>query len=864
MDSRIFEMNEGSFNSADLYQENMRLKRINQALIERVESGRSHQSSGYDSFNHSVVLAEQVRERTDALNDALQKLKTSNALLTQANHQAQVAHQHLIDAVESISDGFVLFDAEKKVLLFNRYFEEICRQASFNIVLGISMNTLISAIKKSGVVVETLRNSSEKMVYRLSNGRWLQVTEQPTLEGGLVVVYTDITDFKLRETRRRERELAQKTRLLQQAVDSLSQGVALVNSQGTLELCNYRFLQLAGLKESASSGVAFSEVMKKSCLPELGKIDVLQRRQVLEQKIKDRGVLEIRLHVLPDGSSVHTLTDITERYLQAESLRESEHWVRMITDHVPAMIAYVKHDYTYSFINRVYEQWYGWPHHSVLGCRLNQAHQSEHLQRLLPYITRALQGEILTFEVDETGGHGQTAHMQRSYVPNRLKDGTIDGIFVMVKDITERHKSAEALHLAYQHLEERVRERTQELMDLNAQLVMEIEERRLVEIRLRDAKQQADNANLSKTKFLAAVSHDLLQPLNAARLFTSALMDQNQKEFSEQPMLHNISHSLDDVETLLGTLVDISKLEAGIITADVNVFPISELLKNLAIEYQQLASSVGLKLNFISSSSLIKSDVHLLARVLRNFLSNSIRYTEQGGRVLLGCRREKDGIWIEVWDTGLGIPEDKQEEIFQEFKRGDHRRQDRGLGLGLAIVEKITRILNHPIRVRSVLGKGSVFSIRVPVSPMQSLIQVNDVSPPECALERLNGAKIWVLDNDASICLAMKKLLEGWGCQVITALSESHLHQKIKKLDMAADVLIVDYHLNDDIDGVSAIERIHNKIGRAVPALMITANYSNELKREMRKLGHTLMHKPVKPMRLKTTLNYLIEIQSTC
>lgn len=841
-----------------LRQENARLKRINAALIERVESCRSYQSEAYASFKHSVVLAEQVRERTDALSDALHELKTSNALLTQASHQAQVAHQHLVDAIDSISDGFVLFDAERKIVLFNRHFESFWQQSTLQISKQMSMQTLNRVIADSGMIAEKLRTSTEQVVYRLNNGRWLQVTERPTLDGGLVVVHTDITDLKLRETRRRERELAQKTRLLQQTVDNLSQGVALVSAKGVLELCNYRFLQLANIAGGYRSGMSFAEVMRDSLLPGLGQPDTQLRGMAREHHLDDGHVLEVRLHVLADGSSVHTLGDITERYRHAEALRESEHWIRMITDHVPAMIAYVRHDFTYSFVNKVYEQWYNWPHNSALGSSLREAHRDEHFRRLQPYISRALQGETLTFEVAETSAGGKNCHMQRSYVPNRLADGSVDGIFVMVKDITERHRNAEALHQAYQHLEERVRERTRELTELNAQLVGEVEERRLAEARLREAKHQADEANLSKTKFLAAVSHDLLQPLNAARLFTSALVEQEKRGADAQSMLKNVSNSLDDVENLLGTLVDISKLDAGVITADIGVFAAEDLLSNLAVEYREMARSAGLQLDFVSSSMLVKSDIHLLARVLRNFLSNAIRYTGQGGRILLGCRRTASSLWIEVWDTGAGIPEDKLDEIFLEFKRGDSQRQDRGLGLGLAIVDKISRILQHRLRVRSRPGHGSVFAIEVPLGHRHELGIQAKSEYQGLVLERLQGARIWVLDNDAAICLAMRNLLEGWGCEVVTALSEAHLAEQTAGLSLPVDVLIVDYHLDDEVDGVGAIARINARLVVPVPALMITANYSNELKQEMRQLGHTLMHKPVKPMRLKTTLNHLL------
>ena len=845
-----------------LQQENRKLRRINAALVERVESGSSQSSESYAAFRHSVILAEQVRERTDALNQTMADLKQSNNLLIDARHKAEVAHQHLIDAIESISDGFVLFDKEQRIVLFNRHFKKFWDKSAYRIGVGTRLNEAKSFIEGTGLVVEKQRSGRQRVLYRLRTGRWLQVTERPTQEGGLVILYTDITELKHSETQRREQALAQKTRLLQQTVDNLSQGVAMVNAQGLLELWNHRFLELCGL-QPIEANCLFAEVMDKSCTALLTPQSVTATGEPLlqqEQRLEDGRMVEIRTHPLPSGGFVNTFTDITERYQHAEALRKSEHWIRLITDHVPAMIAYVKNDFTYEFTNKVYEEWYRWPKDSILGSSLREAHSDEHFTRLEPYINRALQGESLTFDVAETNVLGKARFMQRSYVPNIQSNGEVAGIFVLVRDITERKQTAEALHQAYQSLEGRVRERTLELTQLNTQLVSEIEVRKQVEVRLRDAKREAEEANLSKTKFLAAVSHDLLQPLNAARLFTGSLAERPDAA-DRSTLVKNISNSLEDVENLLGTLVDISKLDAGVIKADMSAFAVNELLDNLAVEFRQLANSVGLQLAFVPSSVLVKSDIHLLARILRNFLSNAIRYTEKG-RVLLGCRRHADSVSIEVWDTGIGIAEDKKEEIFQEFKRGDVQslKQDRGLGLGLAIVDKITRILGHQVRVSSQLGKGSVFSIEVPLAHTDDLQPVQpELEMPIYHLDRLRGARIWVLDNDVAICMAMRTLLEGWGCEVQTGLSEEDLARQVGGFQNEVDLLIVDYHLDNDVNGVDAVFNIHQQRQTPIPTLMITANYSNELKQQMRMLGHTLMHKPVKPMRLKTAINHLLD-----
>lgn len=341
-------------------------------------------------------------------------------------------------------------------------------------------------------------------------------------------------------------------------------------------------------------------------------------------------MLEIRTHALPTGGFVNTFTDITERYRHAEALRASERWIRLITDQVPALIAYLSDELVYEFTNKVYEEWYRWPSGSMLGRCLRDVHGAEHCRRLEPYFERALAGESVTFEIAETALSGEERYMQRSYVPNRQADGRVAGLFVLIRDITERRRTAEALHQAYQNLEQRVRERTAELTTLNDQFKREIHERSQVEARLREAKREAEQANLSKTKFLAAVSHDLLQPLNAARLFTSALQERGSAARDNEALVNNISHSLEDVENLLGTLVDISKLDAGVITPDIAPFELGELLGNLAAEYRQVAASEGLRLDFVACGALVRSDQQLLARILRNLLSNAIRYTREG------------------------------------------------------------------------------------------------------------------------------------------------------------------------------------------------------------------------------------------
>ena len=850
---------------AQLRLENKKLKLINQSLIERVEAGSSMSAAPYAAFEHSAVLAEQVRDRTEALSITMAELKVSNRALKEANQEAALAHQRLIDAIESISDAFVLFDKDRKVILYNSHFSEYWLDVGVNITKGISIHDIRRLTREKGLVTEVYsEESGTAKILHLNNDRWVQISERKTGDDGLVVLYTDITDLKASEAVQREKALAQKSNLLQSTVDNLSQGVSLVNADGLLEIWNNRFLELTNLDTmQVISSPDFESLMEQSevvfLTPQHTLDDNASPLLELEQRLHDGRVIEIKSHPMHSGGYVNTYTDITEHYRYAENLRESERWIRLITDHVPALIAYLGADMCYRFTNQVYDDFYGWPRGSLIGENISRAHGETSFFKLLPYVERALRGESVNFEIEEQNASGENRHMLKSYVPNLDIDGKAVGFFVLIRDITERKRTSEALQQAYLNLEQRVRDRTSELTDLNQKLRLEINERKGMESRLIEAKQEAEQANLSKTKFLAAVSHDLLQPLNAARLFTSALLEHKIPEhiFS---LIKSISNSLEDVESLLGTLVDISKLDAGVIKADIASFRLRELLDNLAIEYKQIAEAENVGFHYQSSELIVSSDATLLARILRNLLTNAVRYTPTGGKVLLGCRRKENSVIIQVYDTGCGVPEDKLDEIFLEFKRltPNHNRQDKGLGLGLAIVDKISRILSHPIHVRSQFGKGSVFSVQVPLGELAPLSLLPD-DHGQGIDAYLSGAKIWVVDNDPAICKGMRVLLEGWGCSVLTATSLNNLQEQVSIGSSSVDLLIADYHLDDDVIGTEVVEAILARRNTVIPVLMITANYSNELKLKMREVGYSLINKPIKPLKLKTTLSHLLK-----
>jgi len=844
---------------AQLKKENIKLKKINSALMQRVEESGENQYAPYTAFEHSLHLAEQVREKTQTLNETLVKLERSNYALKQASNKANLFKQRFIDAIESISEAFVLLDGRGRIILQNSNFANFWSNSGLPITEGANLKDLKDLAKTRGLIRRASPGDAyASPVYQLSDDRWFQLNERRTSEGGWVMIYTDITAVKMAESARYERGMAQKSLLLQNLIDNLSQGVVLISNQNKIEVWNRRFAQISSLSTNLLELIPSIGNMQK--LTELDLAPKLNtNKDYYIQTLTNGTVLEIRDHRLNNGKIIKTYSDITERHRYAESLVKSESWLRLITDNVPAMIAYVGKDLKYQFTNKVYVNWYGGTQGALNGIELEQNRVQSDYKQLKPYVDRALNGESVIFEVTEKNQSGELNYLLKSYVPNRDSKNEVQGFFVLIRDITQRRKNALALQKAHDQLEVRVQERTFQLQSLNDTLQIEVEERRQAETNLLKAKSEAEFANSSKTKFLAAVSHDLLQPLNAAQLFTSSLMD-SPLEGKTQKLLHSVSNSLDDLENLICTLVDISKLDAGVVKADKSSFKLSELLDNLVSEYQHISGQFQVKLHHVRSEVIVHSDSVLLVRILRNFISNAFRYTDNG-KVLLGCRRQGDYVSIEVWDNGTGIAKDQITEIFKEFKRlsSSHTAFRNGLGLGLAIVDKISKVLEHPIMVNSTLGKGSVFSVKVPLGKITHSAQPSDQYNYNLDTSMLTNSKIWLIDNDASVCAGMSELLERWGCVVLTAKCLNHLKQQVDIINDHADILIVDYHLDDDINGLTVANEINQCRNKSLPVMMITANYSKELKNKVNDSDILLLNKPVKPMKLKTSMLYLLK-----
>ena len=364
------------------------------------------------------------------------------------------------------------------------------------------------------------------------------------------------------------------------------------------------------------------------------------------------------------------------------------------------------------------------------------------------------------------------------------------------------------------------------------------------------AKSVADEANISKTRFLAAASHDILQPLNAARLYATSLVERERKG-DEAKLAANVDASLEAVEEILAVLLDISRLDSGAMQPEISSLRVDDILSQLEVEFAPLAHEKGLKLVFLPCSLTVRTDRRFLRRLLQNLVANAIKYTSQG-RVLVGCRRGDKSLRIEVIDTGMGIPTNKQEVIFKEFQRLDQGAQvARGLGLGLSIVERIARILDHKITLRSEVGKGSAFTVELPTGPSiprTSGAQASAVA----AVIPLNSVSVLCIDNNSQVLEGMKALLGGWGCHVMGAAGFEDAMQTLRS-GGRPDVLLVDYHL-DDGDGLQTIAAVRAKLGDDTPAALVTADRSAIVRDKARADEVSVLHKPLKPAILRAFL----------
>jgi two-component system, sensor histidine kinase len=388
------------------------------------------------------------------------------------------------------------------------------------------------------------------------------------------------------------------------------------------------------------------------------------------------------------------------------------------------------------------------------------------------------------------------------------------------------------------------------------QAVIAIENVRLFD-ELQEKSRQLESANLAKSRFLAAASHDLRQPLHALNLFVAQLRDEADPGERSQ-LIARICAAVSAMNELFETLLDMSRLDAGVLEPNLTEFPIERLLKRIETTFTESAREKELRLRVVSSSAWVRSDFILLERIVLNLVSNAVRYTSQGG-VVIGCRHRGIRLHIDVCDSGPGIPQDQQRQIFSEFYQIGGRQPDgrAGLGLGLSIVERLGQLLGHPVELASRPGKGSCFSVSMPLVAARRMT-AEAVEPPATIADPARGRLIVVIDDDALVLEGMRGILQSWGCRVVTGASDTAALAQLAQEGGQPDLIISDFRLASGRTGVEAIERLRGVLDTAIPAFLISGDTGPERLREARASGYQLVHKPVPPMALRTTLNRLL------
>jgi signal transduction histidine kinase/CheY-like chemotaxis protein len=437
------------------------------------------------------------------------------------------------------------------------------------------------------------------------------------------------------------------------------------------------------------------------------------------------------------------------------------------------------------------------------------------------------------------------AHMRAGtpYVTERtLADGSVieirgnpmpgGGFVATFTDVTPFRAAEQALKLANETLEQRVAERTAES---------------------EAARAAAERADRAKSRFLAAVSHDLVQPLNAAHLFTHALAQQSAGQ-AHAAAVAEIDSALTSTEQLLAAILDISRLDAGGLTPAWSRFALDELLGPLLAEARALAAARGVRIDHVPTRLHVHSDPRLLRRIVQNFLSNAVRYCRRG-RVLVGARRRGGAVVIEVWDTGPGIAEADREVIFEEFRRLEAGTGVQGLGLGLSIAERIARLLGHPIGLRSTPGRGSCFAVTVPRAVAADVLAP---AAADATLSRtgatLRGRAV-VVDNDAAAAQALGEVLAGWGLAVERAADAAGFGAAIAA--RRPDVCLLDFHLDGAVTALDLLPILRMQAGD-VPVIVVTADHGAEVRAAVEQAGCLLLLKPVKPLALRSVLNRVL------
>lgn len=717
-----------------LERQNQKLMQIAESLMRRVEQKTEESGLAYQQFERAALLETEVRERTRDLERALDLLQEANNRLGIANAETETARANLTEAIETINEGFALFEQGEGMVLCNSRFCRDFNDVAPLLVGGLGFEEYVKLISTSTAMAlpdgqtaaewaeaRIKRHGDEHVVFnvRLKWDRWLQVSEHRTSRGGTVILQTDVTSIIRQERRARDRMRDQQAEILQATLDHLNQGVCIFDKTQTLVGWNSRMDGLfASTSQRTALGMHFS---------------------VLLERLKEE----------------LTFTN----GITAEALRD---WADNISGRAP-----------------------------------------------------------LTFEVRR--GVDQIFSVFAQEMPDR-------GLVISFTDVTAERAAARTLSEMNELLEQRVADRTRELGLALA---------------------EAERANASKSRFVAAASHDLLQPLSAAKLFVSSLSEQTDPA-AAQAVMDKAEMALNSVEQFISALLDISKLDAGKAVFDVQPLCLSEIFLPLRTELMPLAQQKGIDLRILDCGLTVLSDPGYLRRIVQNLLTNAIRYTDQG-RVLAGVRRVGDTVRIEVWDTGRGIAHRDQQTIFREFERLSPSNADTGLGLGLSIVERACSGLDHPLHLVSEPGKGSCFMVEVPIQ-----------SGPDADAEALSvpllDQLLMLVEDDPAAAEVATDMIEALGATVIHAHYGAEALAILEEIQLVPDALLIKHQLDAGQDGIKFYQDITERYG-TVSAAILTRDQTGALQKVCGQKGLGVLALPLNQRELSSWLAEMFSVQ---
>ncbi len=704
-----------------------KLLQIVDVLMRRVEQATDDSGAAYSQFQRAVMLEDQVRQRTSDLEHALDLLNESNALLAEAKREAEAARQNLADAIETVQEGFALFDAAETLVMCNARFGMHMGDIHDALKPGLTFADYVGMVSRSADLalpqgetsgswaVRRMRRHADNHVMfnvRMTGDRWVQVSEHRTRDGGTVVLQTDITDIIRLEREERGKLLDDQAQMIRATLDHINQGVCIFDPAGRLVGWNRRLGELLTMPASQFHiGSSFDTLVTR---------------------------LAERMH-LGGGTTIAALVD----------------WAASGTARRP-----------------------------------------------------------LAFELSR--GDTQILAVFAQEMPDR-------GFVVSFADVTAERGAMRAIREANETLEQRVNDRTVELAE---------------------ALNRAERANASRSRFVAAASHDLLQPLSAAKLYLASISDEALAT-PARATLEKAQNALGGVEGILDALLDISKLESGHAAVDVKPVDLGPMLARLNEDFAPAAARKGLDLACDGSTAVVDSDPTYLRRILQNLVSNAIRYTDTGS-VRIEVDPAGAGIRVSVVDTGPGIPLAEQRNIFREFHRLNAQASGAdGMGLGLAIVERACSLLDHRLDLVSAPGGGTRFTITLPEAARPPRAALAGSIRPVAPLVPATARIVCLVENDASLRGAMGQLLEKWGFEVIDMPTGEDALSLLEEIDIVPDLFLVDLQLGEGMNGLDLITTLRRRYG-AIAVRIITANRDPAIRTDCERAGIDILYKPIK------------------